>query len=152
MVKLSPAVITPVLSLHKGILLVQKAMLNMKTNADSANGSVGAATRGMGKTSTAAGTSTGKLKGMRRAMSLLNATMRANPIGAVITALGFLVTAGIAVYENWDTIKKKASELWDFISDVFGKIGGAISGAWGLLHEFLTYKGGQDNVCKNRYY
>ena len=80
------------------------------------------------------------MKLMRGAMLLVNAAMRANPIGTVITLLGLLVAAGIAVYKNWDTIKAKVKELWDWVSNFFGKIGEKISNAWEKAKGFFTGK------------
>lgn len=43
-------------------------------------------------------------------------------IGGIIVAVGAAVAIGVALYKNWDTIKAKASELWDKIKDIFTKI------------------------------
>ena len=43
-------------------------------------------------------------------------------IGAIVVAIGAAVAIGVALYKNWDTIKQKASELWQKISDTFAKI------------------------------
>ncbi|MET4562176.1 hypothetical protein ABIA69_003362 [Lysinibacillus parviboronicapiens] len=51
-----------------------------------------------------------------------NAALRANPIGMVVTAIGLLVTAGVYLYQNWDTVKVKAGELWAKTKEVFGGI------------------------------
>ena len=80
------------------------------------------------------------MKLMRGAMLLVNAAMRANPIGTVITLLGLLVVASIAVYKNWDTIKAKVKELWEWVSNFFGKIGEKISNAWEKAKGFFTGK------------
>ncbi|MBM7607577.1 phage-related minor tail protein [Lysinibacillus composti] len=44
-----------------------------------------------------------------------NAALKANPIGVVITVIGLLVAAGVALYQNWDTVKTKGTELWGMI-------------------------------------
>jgi len=44
-----------------------------------------------------------------------NMVLRANPIGLIITLIGLLVVAGIALYRNWDTVKEKMLEVWDGI-------------------------------------
>ena len=80
------------------------------------------------------------MKLMRGAMLLLNKAMKANPIGTVITLLGLLVAAGVAVYKNWDTIKAKIKELWEWVSNFFGKIGEKISNAWEKAKGFFTGK------------
>lgn len=51
----------------------------------------------------------------------------ATPIGWVIAAIAAVVAAGVALYQNWDTIKQKASELWANITDTFQKIKDAIT-------------------------
>lgn len=57
----------------------------------------------------------------------LNAVMAANPFAVVAIVIGLLIAAGIALYQNWDTVKATASNLWSGISDAFGKIGSKIS-------------------------
>lgn len=51
-----------------------------------------------------------------------NAALRANPIGLIVTLIGLLVAAGVFLYQNWDTVKLKAGELWDKTKEVFGNI------------------------------
>ncbi|HFL2413347.1 TPA: hypothetical protein ACG3O0_003498 [Clostridioides difficile] len=50
------------------------------------------------------------------------------PFGLVVVAVGALIAAGVLLYKNWDTIKKKALEIFgyikNFISGVCSKIGG----------------------------
>lgn len=60
----------------------------------------------------------------------LNAAMNANPIGAVILLVEGLITAGILLYKNWDTIKACAGQLWDKTKTVFGGIKDAITNAF----------------------
>ena len=49
------------------------------------------------------------------------------PIGIVIAIIGALVAAGVALYQNWDTIKQKASELWGNLQTTFENIKKTIS-------------------------
>lgn len=49
-----------------------------------------------------------------------------SPIGIVILAIGALVAAGVFLWQNWDTIKEKAIEIWSAISDWFGDVTAAI--------------------------
>lgn len=53
---------------------------------------------------------------------LLNAAMDANPIGLVILAIAGLIAAGVALYENWNTVKSAAGTLWNDIKSAFGHI------------------------------
>lgn len=56
------------------------------------------------------------------------------PVGAVIAILGLLVTAGIAVYKNWDTIKASLSKTWNSIKSsavsIFTAIGNFLKSTW----------------------
>ena len=58
-------------------------------------------------------------------MATLNAVMAANPIGVVIIAIGALVTAGIALYQNWETVAKKLADIFKFITDGIDNLFGA---------------------------
>ena len=60
----------------------------------------------------------------------LNAALAANPIGVVVLAITALVTAGVALYKNWDQIKAAASSLWQNIKTTFGGIKDSIVGAF----------------------
>ena len=48
-------------------------------------------------------------------------------IGAIVLGVGALVAAGVALYQNWDTIKEKAGELWSKLQEVFESIRTTIS-------------------------
>lgn len=48
---------------------------------------------------------------------LFNIALNANPIGLVIAGVGALITAGVLLYKNWDTIKAKASVIWTSITN-----------------------------------
>ena len=49
--------------------------------------------------------------------------------GPVTIAIGAAVAAGVLLYKNWDTVKEKASELWEHIKSVFEGIKNTISNA-----------------------
>ena len=72
---------------------------------------------------------TGATKAWAVAQGLLNTALTANPIGLVIVAIGALVAAGVLLYQNWDTVKAAATALWQWISDVFERIKGAVQAA-----------------------
>lgn len=56
-------------------------------------------------------------------------TVLMGPVGAVIAIIAALVAAGVALYQNWDTVKAKASELWTNITTTFDKIKETVLGA-----------------------
>ena len=43
-------------------------------------------------------------------------------IGAIVAAIAAVIAIGVALYQNWDTIKEKAGQLWGSIKDTFEKI------------------------------
>lgn len=77
-----------------------------------------------------------------------NAALRANPIGLVVTLITLLIGVGVALYQNWDVVKAKASELWGKVTEVFGgiydwgvqKIQPVISFFQGLYDKFVDFK------------
>lgn len=94
----------------------------------------GNALLGLGKTVL---TMTGLLGGQAAATSTamvaqtgLNAALRANPVGFVITVLEALIGVGVLVYKNWDWLKAGAQSLWNKFKDVSIRIGTAFSGAF----------------------
>lgn len=70
----------------------------------------------------------------------LNAAMAANPIGVVCVAIGALIAIGVALWQNWDTVKAKAFELWAGIQSAFGGIGEWFGGLWeGVKSTFKSF-------------
>ena len=67
------------------------------------------------------------ITGASTAQGILNAVMSANPFGAIATLIGLLVTAGIALYMNWDTVKAKCQELFTKLSEIWGNIKTTVS-------------------------
>ena len=78
---------------------------------------------------------------VKTAMAGLNATMAANPIGLIITAIGLLVAAFIYLWNNcegfrefwinlWEKVKEIAITVWNAIKDSFVSIWEAISGTF----------------------
>lgn len=67
-----------------------------------------------------------------------NAALRANPIGLVITAITALVTAGVYLWQNWDTIKEKAQALWQKIKGVWDNIKDKTSRVWYDVKVFVV--------------
>lgn len=54
----------------------------------------------------------------------------ASPVGIAVVAISALITAGVLLYKNWDTVKAKAQELWEKITTCFGGIKDSIIGAF----------------------
>lgn len=44
-----------------------------------------------------------------------NTVMSLNPIGFIVIAIGALILAGVALYKNWDTVKRVALNAWGTI-------------------------------------
>lgn len=70
------------------------------------------------------------------ATKLLNGTMAMNPIGLVAMAIGVLITAGVALYQNWDKVRHYGLQAWATL-----KIGvlGAVKGMLAGMESFLGW-------------
>ncbi|MGG1599318.1 phage tail tape measure protein [Paenibacillus naphthalenovorans] len=55
--------------------------------------------------------------GATLAQYALNLAMNMNPIGVISMLIGGLVMAGIALWQNWDTVKAKGLGLWQMFRD-----------------------------------
>lgn len=64
----------------------------------------------------------------------MNSAILANPITwivvGIVAAIAALVAIGVVLYNNWDTIKAKAGEVWAGVKEKFGGIKDTISTAW----------------------
>lgn len=60
-------------------------------------------------------------------------TALSNPVNLIILGIGALIAAGVAIVKNWDTIKEKASEIWNNIKTA---VVGAIENTWGKIQTF----------------
>ena len=63
------------------------------------------------------------------AQKVMNAAMNMNPIMKIVGLITLLVTAGVWLYRNWDTVKLKLEELGGKVSEIWNNISGWISGA-----------------------
>ena len=114
-----------------GPLRTKAAALATSTAAWIKNTAVMAANKiGMAASAVATGAVTAATTAASAAQWALNAAFVATPIGWIVLGLGALVAAGVALYQNWDTVKEKASELWGKITEVFTGIRDAIVGAF----------------------
>ena len=98
---------------------------NIRSTASMAAHRLGAIASTVATKALAAGTTI--LTGAQR---LLNLAFRATPIGWLVTGIGLIVAAGVALYKNWDTVKAFAVSLWEKVKEVFGGIKDAIVGAF----------------------
>lgn len=64
------------------------------------------------------------------------------PVGWVAIAIGALVAAGVALYQNWDTVKAKALELGAKLSEIWSKITGAVDSMITKIGEKFPIFGG----------
>lgn len=54
----------------------------------------------------------GLLPKLRAAWAALNAVMSMNVFGLIVTAIGLVITAGIALWKNWDKVKNFFLNIW----------------------------------------
>ena len=92
----------------------------------------GAITFGVITLATKAWTAATKL--VTAAQAALSLVMNLSPMGKVILLVGLLVAAGVALYQNWDTVKEKASDLWFAIKNAFRK---GVNGAIGFINNLI---------------
>lgn len=74
---------------------------------------------------------------MTLAQWALNAAMNASPLGWIATLIGVVIAGGVALYQNWDTVKEKAVSLWNSIKNVFGNIGDFIGNIWKDIRKMI---------------
>lgn len=53
-------------------------------------------------------------------------TLLSGPIGLVIAAITALIAIGIAIWQNWETIREKAIEIWGAISEWIMSVAGPL--------------------------
>lgn len=97
------------------------------------------------------------VKTLRIAILAVNAAMRANPIGLVISVIAGLVAAFIYLWNNvdgfrafwlnaWELIKKAASSSWKAITKFFSDAWATIKKTWSSVAGF--FKGVWDGISK----
>ena len=65
-------------------------------------------------------------------------TVLTGPVGLVIAAIAAAIAIGVAIYKNWEDIKKWASNLWGRITEIFAKIRDSIVGAWNSVKNWTS--------------
>lgn len=73
------------------------------------------------------------IKGISAAMAFL----AANPIGALIAAIGLLVIAGVKLYQNWDTVKAYSLQAWSNMKVGILKVISSIMSAMETLYGWI---------------
>lgn len=81
---------------------------------------------------------TGVLKAIELAQAAVNLVMAANPISLVVLAIGSLIAIGVALWQNWDTIKEKAQALWGTITEKWESIKNATSEKWNSIKDTMS--------------
>lgn len=62
-------------------------------------------------------------------------TALSGPVGIVIAAIAAVIAIGVLLYKNWDTIKEKAQEVFNWIKEKWEGIKNAVSDAWNNIKE-----------------
>lgn len=73
------------------------------------------------------------IKGLRAAFTALNAIIRANPLGLLLTVISLVVAAGVSLWKNWDWLMDKAGEVWSWFEETFPGAASVVEGAFGLI-------------------
>ncbi|MCM3411460.1 tape measure protein [Metabacillus litoralis] len=83
---------------------------------------------------------------MTIAQGLLNGTLAISPLGWIAIAIGAVVAVGVLLWKNWDTIREKASQLWQRLLDnpllalAAGPFGAIIAVGISIYKNFDTIK------------
>ncbi|MEK5171820.1 phage tail tape measure protein [Heyndrickxia sp. FSL W8-0496] len=72
----------------------------------------------------------GVTNGVKIATALLNGTLAISPLGWVAMAIGAVIAVGVLLWQNWDTVKEKAGQLWDMLTNAWTGISEGFSGMW----------------------
>lgn len=60
------------------------------------------------------------------------------PLLAIVAVIGAVIAIGVLLYKNWDTIRERASQLGERISEVWNNIKEWTSNTWSGIVEYLT--------------
>lgn len=97
--------------------------------------------------SVAGGIAAGVATALSAAMAFLT-----SPVVLVAAAIGALIAIGVLLYKNWDTVKAKAGELWEYVTNAFaglwesvqfyaGQLGQFVSGVWTSIKDGAAQMG-----------
>lgn len=93
---------------------------------------------------------TGAVKAWQAAQAVLNVVLSANPIGLVVMAIGALVAAAVAAYNNfqpfrdmvdkvWQAVRQLGSAVWNWLSPAFEKLGSVVKNVWDYLKQLFGF-------------
>ncbi len=92
----------------------------------------------------------GTLATLKVAQIAVNLAMAANPMGLIVTAIGLVVTAAVALIQNWDAVKTAISNVWESIKGAFNAGVSAVTGFIGnIVKSFGDLVTGAWNAGKN---
>lgn len=111
---------------YRTYLLCQKAMLLYRNSAAAA----AFTTKALRFASLAASKSMAGLKFALNAVGWAMKFMFCNPIGLAIGAVGLLITAGVALYKNWDDVKAYLGSLWTSFNEKFPGMASVVKGMY----------------------
>lgn len=111
---------------YRTYLLCQKAMILYRNSAAAA----AFTTKALGFASLAASKSMAGLKFALNAVGWAMKFMFCNPIGLAIGAVGLLITAGVALYKNWDDVKAYLASLWTSFNEKFPGMASVVKGMY----------------------
>ncbi len=63
-----------------------------------------------------------------------------SPIGIAVAAIGGIIAAGVLLYQNWDTVKEKAAQLGEWISEKWDAIKTKTLEIWETITSFISEK------------
>ena len=124
---------SPVISLYKGFLMAQRAIILLR------NGTI-LATVAAKAQAVATGISTAAMKAWSLACKaaavaqrVLNVALRAAPLAVFMGLLFGMVAAGVKLVQNWDAVKAKAAELWASFASKFPALASIVEGAFSAV-------------------
>lgn len=75
-------------------------------------------------------------------IKLMRLAFLATPVGWIVAGIGLVIAAGVALYKNWDKVKKFASKMWSGIKKIFSGLGkwfsGLFSSLWKKIKGFFS--------------
>lgn len=144
---------SPVISLYKGFLMAQRAIILLR------NGTI-LATVAAKAQAVATGISTAAMKAWSLACKaaavaqrVLNVALRAAPLAVFMGLLFGMVSAGVKLVQNWDAVKAKTAELWASFASKFPALASiaetAFSAVSGVVQTAKTAFGELIDFVKN---